>query len=70
MARSKQEAISNIRKKLENYVLLRCEINNPFIEKYIDETAIAIVDEIFEAIEDYQKDFMRELSNTVRRGLI
>lgn len=67
MAMSKDKAIKNIRKKLEKNVLLRAEMNNPYIEKYVDEAVIAIVDEIFEAIGDSYKQFEGNLRTSISR---
>ena len=68
MSRSKEEALRNIRKKLEKNLLLRCEINNPYFEKYVDEAIEAVVNEVFDAIEDHHDKFMRDLDNAFRRG--
>jgi len=65
MASSRQKAIKNIRQKMNKELLLRCEINDPYIEKYIDIAVIAIVDEIFDAINDHDKDFIRDLHRKV-----
>lgn len=70
MAKSKEEAIQHIRKKLEKNILLRAEINNPYFEKYIDEAVVAIVDEIFEGIEDYHKELVRKLNREARMGRV
>ena len=41
-------------------------MNNPYFEKYVDEAVVAIVDEIFEAIEDHDKEFARQLNISAR----
>jgi hypothetical protein len=68
MSRSKEEALRNIRKKLEKNLLLRYEINNPYFEKYVDEAIEAVVNEIFNAIEDHHNKFIRDLNDAARRG--
>ncbi len=68
MAKCKEEAVRNIRSRLEKSVLLRTEMDNPYVEKYIDEVIVAIVDEIFSAINDREKSIASDLRMGIRSG--
>lgn len=66
MAISKEEAFENIQKKLGRCIDLKCEIDNPYIEQYINEDIKALVEEIFNAIDDRSKKFLSDFNTNIR----
>ena len=52
--------------KLNDETLLRSEIDNPYVEKYIEVAAEAIIIEVFKAIREDDREKQRKLANSMR----
>lgn len=67
MANKKEKVIKNIKTKLESNYLLRAEMDNPYIEEYINVAVEAIVEEIYTLIEENSaSNVAKEIMNNTR----
>ena len=61
------EVLNRVRERLDEEVLLKIEIDDPYLERYIDIIIEVMIKEVFRAIKEKDDDFYRQFEMGVRR---
>ena len=61
------KVLSRVRERLNEEVLIKIEIDNPHLDKYLDIIIEVMIKEIFKAIKEKDDEFCRQLGVSARR---
>ncbi len=64
-----KSALGNIRRKLEKDVLLRSDLNNPYVEKYVDNAIIAILNELPNILREHDEEHDKEIEQIIAKSI-